>query len=139
MVVRQARTITLSSGRSLEVPRVTRTASNGSINRELTRLKRMFSLAIQAGKLIVKPHIPLLHEDNVRTGFFEAEHYQAVLARLPAHLRPIMAFAYVTGWRIPSEVLTLEWRQIDFECREVRLDPGRPRTAKAGCSRSRRT
>ena len=30
----------------------------------------------------------------------------------------------MTGWRIPSEVLTLEWRQIDFTAGEVRLDPG---------------
>lgn len=27
-------------------------------------------------------------------------------------------------WRIDSEVLILEWRQIDFDGREVRLDPG---------------
>jgi integrase len=28
------------------------------------------------------------------------------------------------GWRIPSEVLALQWRQVDFEGAEVRLDPG---------------
>ena len=32
---------------------------NREINRELTTPKRAFSLAIQAGKLITKPHIPL--------------------------------------------------------------------------------
>ena len=26
-------------------------------------------------------------------------------------------------WRIPSQVLTLEWRQVDFKAGEVRLDP----------------
>jgi integrase len=72
----------------------------------------------------VKPHFPLLQEDNVRTGFFEPDQYRAVLSRRPAHLQPVIAFAYVTGWRIPSEVLTLEWRQVDFDGREVRLDPG---------------
>jgi hypothetical protein len=45
-------------------------ASNAEINRELTTLKRMFSLAIQAGKLLYKPYIPLPKEQNVRTGFF---------------------------------------------------------------------
>jgi hypothetical protein len=45
--------------------------SNGELNRDLTVLKRMFNLAIQAGKLLQKPHIPLLREDNVRVGFFE--------------------------------------------------------------------
>ena len=31
-------------------------------------------------------------------------------------------FAYITGWRIPSEVLPLEWRNVDLEAGEVRLD-----------------
>ncbi len=38
-------------------------------------------------------------------------------------LRPVIEFAYVTGWRIPPEVLTLEWRRVDFKAGEVRLDP----------------
>jgi integrase len=33
-------------------------------------------------------------------------------------------FAYITGWRIASEVLPLEWRQVDFRASEVRLDAG---------------
>jgi integrase len=33
-------------------------------------------------------------------------------------------FAYVTGWRINSEVLPLEWREVDLQSGEVRLDPG---------------
>jgi integrase len=123
-VVRRARRVLLPNGRIADVPIVTRQTSNGEINRELTTLKRAFSLAIQAGKLITKPHIPLLQEDNVRTGFFEPEQYVSVIAHLPTHLRPVITFAYVTGWRIPSEVLTLEWRQIDFAAGEVRLDPG---------------
>ena len=45
------------------------------------------------------------------------------LALLPASLHPVIEFAYITGWRIPSEVLTLEWRQGDFKAGGVRLDP----------------
>ena len=45
-------------------------AANGAINRELAALKRMFSLAVQGGKLLFRPHIPMLFERNVRTGFF---------------------------------------------------------------------
>jgi len=44
------------------------------------------------------------------------------LRHLAEPLRPVIEFAYVTDWRIP-EVLTLEWRQIDFDAGEVRLDP----------------
>ena len=43
---------------------------------------------------------------------------------LPVSLQPIVAFAYITGWRTPSEILTLEWRHVDLTAGEVRLDPG---------------
>ena len=32
-------------------------------------------------------------------------------------------FANIASWRIPSEVLTLEWRQVNFKAGEVRLEP----------------
>lgn len=101
-----------------------RPVSAGEINRELTVLKRMFSLAVQSGKLIHKPHFPMLRENNVRAGFFEREQYLAVLPHLPEPMRPVVTFAFVTGWRINSEVLPLEWRQVDLKAGEVRLDPG---------------
>jgi integrase len=105
-------------------PEVKRPVSAGEINRELTVLKRMFSLAVQAGRLAHKPHFPLLRENNVRTGFFEHEQYLAVLPHLPEAMRPVVTFAYVTGWRINSETLPLQWRQVDLKAGEVRLDPG---------------
>ncbi len=84
----------------------------------------MFSLAVQSGRLIHKPHFPMLRENNVRAGFFEREQYLSVIAHLPEAMRPVVTFAYVTGWRINSEVLPLEWRQVDLKAGEVRLDPG---------------
>jgi integrase len=126
-VVRRAYVVTLPNGHVRHVPerrRETTGPSNGEINRELTTLKRMFRLAVQAGKLLHAPHIPLLREDNVRTGFFEAEQLTAVLRHLPVPIRPVIMFAYVTGWRIASEILPLEWRQVDFDAGEIRLNPG---------------
>ncbi len=35
-----------------------------------------------------------------------------------------MRFAYLTGWRVRSEVLPLTWRQVDFTAGTVRLEPG---------------
>ncbi|RPI00506.1 MAG: site-specific integrase, partial [Zetaproteobacteria bacterium] len=75
-------------------------------------------------KILHKPHIPMLREQNVRTGFFEPAQYDAVARQLPEAVRPILAFAYITGWRVNSEVLGLEWRQVDFDAGTVRLDPG---------------
>src|SRR6202171_1000253 len=39
-------------------------------------------------------------------------------------MRAVAEFAYITGWRTPSEILPLEWRQIDMKAGEVRLDAG---------------
>jgi integrase len=102
-----------------------RPVSDAEINRELAILKRAFSLAIQDGASFRRPHVPMLKENNVRQGFFEPEQFASVLSRLPEPLRPVIEFAYITGWRIPSEVLKLEWRQIDFSgSGEVRLGAG---------------
>ena len=94
------------------------------MNRELAVLKRMFTLAVKGNKLMVRPHIPMLQEHNVRAGFFERETFDAVRAALPAALRPVVTFAYLTGWRVQSEILPMQWRQVDLQPRTVPLDPG---------------
>src|SRR5262249_37632763 len=53
-------------------------ASNGTINRELAALKRALSLAVQARKILSRPHIPMLAENNARQGFFERDQLEAV-------------------------------------------------------------
>ena len=104
--------------------RTERSVSNAEISRALTALKRIFTLAVQAGKILHRPHIALLRENNVRTGFCEREQFEIVRKHLPAPIRPVVTLAYVTGWCIASEVLPLQWRQVDFKSGEVRLDAG---------------
>jgi integrase len=99
-------------------------ASAASVNRELAIVRRLFVLAMQAGKLLYRPHIPQLRERNARAGFFERATFESVYAHLPDALQPVVMFAYLTGWRIDSEVLTREWRHVDFAANEIRLDPG---------------
>ena len=119
IVTRQALSI-----RPTAVPAETKPVSNGEINRELQILKRIFSLAIDSGRLASKPKITMLAEAPPRAGFFEREQYESVLAHLPEEIRPVITFAYITGWRIADEILPLEWRQVDFDASEVRLDAG---------------
>jgi len=116
--------ITTVNARSYITKRHQEGASNASINRELTAFRRMFNLALQAEKIRHKPHVPHLEEDNVRQGFFEEEAFQSVLHHFPEEVRPVATFAYITGWRIPSEVLPLPWPQVDFRGGVVRLEPG---------------
>ena len=41
----------------------------------------------------------------------------------PEIVRPVAAFAFVTGWRV-SEVLGLTWDRVDFDAQMVRLETG---------------
>ena len=104
-------------------------AAAATINRELSALRRMFSLAVKAERLQHRPHIAMLREDNARKGFFEEHQARAVRAKLPKHLQPVVDFAYITGWRIRSEILPLTWSRVDFKANVIRLDVG---TTKSG-------
>jgi integrase len=56
-------------------------------------------------------------------GFFEPAQFETVRSHPPEALRPIVTFAYLTGWRLKSEILPLEWRHVDWTGRTVGLDP----------------
>lgn len=45
-------------------------------------------------------------------------------------MQQIADCAYVTGWR-KSEILSLQWRQVDFEAGNVRLEPGTTKNREA--------
>ena len=109
--------------RAYTAKRIEEGAANATINRELAALKRMFNLGIQAEKTHRKPYIPMLKENNVRTGFFEHGEFVAFRGALPAYLEPVATFAYYTGWR-KQNILTLKWNQVDLNARTVRLNPG---------------
>ncbi len=98
-------------------------AAPGTINRELSALRRAFRLAQSAGKIASRPDIYMLPEDNRREDFFEAADYQAVLENLPEYLRPVIQTAYMTGWRINSEILTRHKRHVDLDSGFLRLEP----------------
>jgi integrase len=102
--------------------------SNASINRELAALKRMFHLGAQCTppKVGQVPYIPMLKESNTRKGFFEHEEFITLREALPDHLKPVVTFAYHTGWR-KEEILGLTWDKVDLKAGIVRLDPGEPK------------
>jgi integrase len=99
--------------------------SNASINRELAALKRMFHLGARCTppKVNLIPYIPMLKESNVRKGFFENGEFLALRDALPEDLKPIVTFAFHSGWR-KAEILGLTWDRVDLREGIVRLDPG---------------
>lgn len=99
-------------------------AAAATINRELAALKRAFRLGEKVGKVIQRPEVSMLREDNRRKGFFEADEYRAVLKHLPEELKPVIQTAYITGWRIASEILTRQKHHVNLESGWLRLEPG---------------
>lgn len=101
-------TITTDRIKKFRLKRKTEKATNGEINRELAVLSRAFNLGLEDGKIMMKPKVPKLRENNVRKGFFELDQFKAVRRNLPEDLQPVVTFAFLTGWRARSEVQTLQ-------------------------------
>ncbi len=106
--------------------------SDASINRELSLLKRAYSLAKTSTppKALSAPHIRLLRENNAREGFIEREEYLALKAALTSHVKPILTMGYFTGMRL-GEILGLRWSQVDLQRRLVRLEAADTKTRTA--------
>ena len=104
--------------------------SNGSINRSIAALKRMFNLARQDGALRTVPYFPMLKESAPRQGFFEPKQYTALSEAVPDYLRLPLAIGYYTGMRL-GEILSLEWNQIDFFANIIALRAGTTKNDEA--------
>lgn len=105
--------------------RIEEDASNATINRELSALKRMFNIGASQypPKVDRVPYIPMLKENNVRKGFFEHAEFLALRDALPDYLKGFVTFGYKVGWRV-SEIAGLTWNQIDMNQGIVRLEAG---------------
>ena len=83
----KARDISSDRITSYQATRLEQGAQAATVNYELATLRRAFRLGVRSGKVAVRPEFSLLHLNNARKGFFEAEQFQAVLRHLPDHLR----------------------------------------------------
>jgi integrase len=110
-------------------------AENGTINRELAALKRMLNLGAKETPPRVNrvPYIPMLEEDNVRSGFFEPIMFDALQVWFLEHAPEYVAFivfGYMTGWRY-QEAAGLTWDRVDLDNGIIRLNAGTTKNKKA--------
>jgi integrase len=73
------------------------------------------------------PVIEIPGENNARKGFFEREQFVQLRAHLPTEYRNLFSVAYITGWRVQSDLLTREWSHVDWNNRRLRVEPGEPK------------
>jgi integrase len=99
-------------------------AANATINRELETFGKMLKLAYENNKLMRLPIIHKLAANPPRQGFFELDQFEAVRRLLRPDHQLAVSIAHAFGWRIQSEVLTLERRQLDLGSGTLRLEPG---------------
>jgi integrase len=65
-----------------------------------------------------------LKEAPPRSGFFEADQYATVRRNLPVDLQTACDIAYTFGWRMQSEILALERRDVDLAGGRLSLRAG---------------
>lgn len=98
-----------------------------TINREMDVLRTAFRLALQHDLMERKPYIKRLPQHGVRNEFFTREEVDSLLPCLPDHLRDVVLFAFITGWR-KGEILGLEWRNVSRSEGVIRLDPSQDKS-----------
>ncbi len=101
-----------------------------TVNIEIALLRKMLGLAVRNGKLARVPHVEKLTEAPTRSGFLEEDQFRAILRYLSPIYQAVAVFAYITGWRVDSEVLTLTWPQVDLKGSVIRLEPGMGKTGE---------
>lgn len=112
---------------SYKAKRLEEGAAPATINLELASLQRALNLCRR--KLPRVPPFVYLQVKNARHGFFERADFDAVLAHIPEErgkrrdIGSALEVAYITGWRLASEILTRQWRHVDFVGGWIRLEP----------------
>lgn len=122
--------ITTDAARQFAQSRLNDGAANGTINRSLALLRRMFAIAHEDGKIQHKPKIRLLKAGAARKGFLPREKFDELLAHIPQATKPLVVFLYYCGVRV-GEALQVTWEQVDLRDTVIRLEGEQTKNSEA--------
>lgn len=98
-----------------------RATSPSRANRYLALLRAILNRAVKIWEWIDKaPAVTLYKEPKRRIRYLTPEQVQRLMQELPAHQKPVVAFALLTGLR-KGNILNLRWSQIDLANRAVSI------------------
>ncbi len=106
-------------------------ASKSRVNRVTTLLNTLLNKAMKEWEWISnKPHIRKFKEPKIRIRWITQEQASKLLSELPEHLSNMAQFTLATGLR-ESNVLKLEWQQIDMRRGVAWIHPDQAKAEKA--------
>jgi integrase len=100
--------------------------ADATINNKLAYLRGAFRHGMRRQtppKVLAIPYFPIVKVQNARQGFIDLEEYFSMVDEFRESLRPFFVLAYHTGCR-KSELLNLQWPQVDFKRHWIVLEPG---------------
>lgn len=127
-----ANSITPAAIEGYKLTRIREGAAKGTVNNELSILRRAFSLAVEQELLPKVPKVRLLAVSNARKGFLEPGDFWPLfrtLETLDAPVAHVVQWLYFIGWR-KQEACGLTWDEVDVDTGTVQLPPSRNKTRK---------
>lgn len=101
-------------------------AKMATVNNELAIVSKAFALAMERQKISARFCKITRYSDkvlnNARQGMLSEEQFRSLVKKLPADVAAPLIFAFETGWRNNSEVITREWRHTDLDEGKVWLE-----------------
>jgi len=107
-------------------------AKNGTINLELTYLKRLYNVANLQDKFNGKNpvnRVKYLKQTQLPDRILTLEEQRRLLAAAPPYLKEIIIFALDTGMRL-GEILTLKWENVNLAHRYCLLESSLTKTSR---------
>lgn len=97
--------------------------SGATVNRELSCLKHMLNKAIDEGILMKNPvkKVRFFHEDNTIERILLPDEKERLISKSEGYIKAVIIIALNTGMR-RGEILNLDWSQIDFTNRYIKVE-----------------